>query len=382
MSNFCIVGGGFSGTIIAQYLARQGFQVDVFETRSHLAGNCHTARDSETGVMVHTYGPHIFHTDSEQAWSYINEYTTFMPYTNKVKAVAKNKVYSLPINLHTINQFFDVCLGPKEAENYLKSQVDTSIVEPSNFRDQALLMIGKDLYETFFEGYTRKQWGCSPTELPASVLKRLPVRFNYNDNYFSHKYQGIPKDGYTSIVEKIIDSDRISIHLNTSFSPDKRNKYEHIFYTGPIDAWFDYKYGRLPYRSLVFERSYFDGDYQGNAVINYCDATVPYTRITEHKHFSPWETHAKTVIYKEFSKATEIADEPFYPVRFSGENTILMKYISAAEQEAGVSFLGRLGTFKYLDMDMTIDKALNACKAVSTCLYSSKPIPAFFESPI
>lgn len=378
MANYGVVGAGFSGAIIAEFLSKKGLNVDVYESRPHIAGNCFTERDEKTNILVHKYGPHIFHTDNKKAWDYVNKYVKFKPYTNRVKAISKNNIYSLPINLLTINQFFKKCFSPNEAKNFLKGISQKDIEEPNSFEEQALKFVGKDLYEAFFKGYTMKQWEINPKDLPASILKRLPIRFNYDDNYFNHKYQGMPENGYTEIVEKILDQKNISLLLNKAFQKEDRNKYEHIFYTGPIDKWFDYEYGRLPYRTLRFDKFYFDGDFQGNAVINYCDKEIPFTRITEHKHFSPWENHEKSICFKEYSSSCKESDTPYYPVRFAGKNEILEKYFLKAKNEQSVSFLGRLGTFRYLDMDVTVSEALKACELIEKSFIDNKKIPSFF----
>ncbi len=378
---FAIVGAGFTGAVLAHELAKFGHTIEVFESRSHMAGNCYSERDEKTGVMLHKYGPHIFHTDNEQVWQYVNKFTEFMPYINRVKTTSQGRVFSLPINLHTINQYFNKTLNPTEAKEFIQSIADNSIEEPKSFEDQALKFVGKDLYEAFFKGYTLKQWGCSPTELPASILKRLPVRFNYDDNYFNHKYQGMPKDGYTPIVEKMLAQSGITLYLNTSFDQARIDEFDHVFYTGPIDAWFKYEEGRLGYRTLDFVREDHKGDYQGCAVMNYGDQTVPYTRISEHKHFSPWEQHDDTVIFKEYSRECSEHDIPYYPIRLVNEKAMLNTYLEKARTQSKVSFLGRLGTYRYLDMDVTIAEALQASAVVKDCIYSCKPIPAFFVDP-
>lgn len=313
--NIAIVGAGFSGAVIANQLASAGYTVEVFESRPHIAGNCYSERDPETDVMVHTYGPHIFHTDNERAWEFVNRYTEFKPYVNRVKAITDGRVFTLPINLLTINNFFGKTFRPAEAQAFLESVADKTIEDPQTFEDQALRFVGRELYEAFFKTYTIKQWGLEPSELPASILKRLPVRFNYDDNYFNHKYQGMPVNGYTELVENILKVPGITVHLNTRFDPATKGDYEHVFYSGPIDAWFKHVEGRLPYRTLDFEVFRDTGDYQGNAVVNYCDDAQPYTRITEHKHFSPWEKHERTICYKEYSRQCEENDTPYYPIR-------------------------------------------------------------------
>jgi UDP-galactopyranose mutase len=381
MSKIAAVGAGFSGAVIARSLADHGHRVDVMDSRPHVAGNCHTQRDPDTGVMIHRYGPHIFHTDNERVWSYINQFTDFMPYTNRVKTTSQGKVYSLPINLLTINQFFGKTMSPSEARAFIESQADLSIKDPQTFEEQALRFVGKDLYEAFFKGYTQKQWGCSPTMLPASILKRLPVRFNYDDNYFFHKYQGMPRDGYTAIVEKILDHPNISVSLKTHFPREQAGDYDHVFYSGPIDGYYDYKLGRLGYRTLDFKEIRAQGDYQGCAVMNYGDESVPYTRIAEHKHFAPWEEHADTICFAEYSRECTDGDIPYYPIRLTEEQAILRQYVELAQAEEGVSFIGRLGTYRYLDMDVTIGEALQAADQFLTLEKAGRKIPAFFADP-
>jgi UDP-galactopyranose mutase len=362
MQTIAIVGAGFSGAVIARELALKGHKVEVFEARNHIGGNCHTERDAETGVMTHVYGPHIFHTDNEEVWTYVNGFSRFMPYVNRVKAVSGGKVFTLPVNLLTINQFFGKNFRPDEARAFIESIADRSIADPASFEEQAMRFVGRELYEAFFKGYTLKQWGIHPRDLPASILKRLPLRFNYDDNYFNHKYQGMPEHGYTAIVEKILDHPGIKVELGTRFDPALKSDYDHVFYSGPLDAWFGNSEGRLPYRTLDFVAFRDVGDYQGNAVINYCDEEVPFTRITEHKHFSPWETHEKTVCYREFSRQCGPDDIPYYPVHLNSDTSLLDRYQAMAAAEANVTFVGRLGTFRYLDMDVTIAEALNVSR--------------------
>lgn len=372
-----IVGAGFSGLVIARLLAERGYHVKIIDQREHIGGNCYDERDPETGVMVHKYGPHIFHTDNSEVWDFINKFGTMMPYTNRVKAVTNNEVFSLPINLHTINQFFKKTLSPDEAKDFIESKGDKNIPEPVSFEEQAMKFIGKELYEAFFKGYTLKQWGIHPKELPASILKRLPVRFNYDDNYFNHKYQGMPQDGYTKIAENIAQHPNIELQLNTKYSHDLRNAYSHVFFSGAIDAFYDYEYGRLGYRTLKFERFVHDGDYQGCAVMNYCEENVPYTRITEHKYFSPWEKHQKSTCYREFSSLCQDADTPYYPIRQLGEMEVLNKYIDLAEKEQNLTFIGRLGTYRYLDMDVTIAEALQTANKFLQSIEQSSKMPVF-----
>lgn len=377
-----IVGAGLSGAVIARELAEAGFEVEVFDTREHIGGNCHTERDAETGVMVHIYGPHIFHTDDAEVWDYVNSYQTFLPYKNRVKTTSQGQVYSLPVNLHTINQFFGKTFRPEEARAFIEEQADKTITDPQTFEEQALRFVGRDLYEAFFKGYTEKQWGCSPTDLPASILKRLPVRFNYDDNYFFHKFQGMPENGYTDMIEKIFDHPKIKVSLGHHFDPRAPHDYGHLFYSGPLDGYFAYEFGRLGYRTLDFERFTHQGDYQGCAVMNYGDASVPYTRITEHKHFSPWESHEGSVCYREFSRACGEDDIPYYPIRLVEEKAQLADYVARANEEKAVTFVGRLATYRYLDMDVTIREALDTARLFLAKAKDEAAMPAFVHAPL
>ena len=379
---YLMVGAGLSGAVNGRHLAELGHNVTIVDARPHVAGNCHCERDADTGVMVHIYGPHIFHTDDAEVWDYVNRYTTFMPYKNRVKTISGGAVYSLPVNLHTINQFFHATMNPEEAKTFLDSKADTSITDPQTFEDQALRFVGQDLYEAFFKGYTQKQWGVHPTQLPASILKRLPVRFNYDDNYFFHKFQGMPQNGYTEMVEGILDHPGITVHLNTRFSRDQAALYDHVFYSGPLDGWYDCDMGRLGYRTLDFERFTHQGDYQGCAVMNYGEVDVPWTRITEHKHFSPWESHEGSVMYREFSRLCGPDDIPYYPIRLMEEQELLKQYVARADAETGVTFVGRLATYRYLDMDVTIREALNTARTFVDTHASGAKMPAFAVRPI
>ena len=372
-----MVGAGLSGAVIGRMLADAGHDVSVIDARPHVAGNCHTLRDAQTGVMVHVYGPHIFHTDDAEVWDYVNTHATFMPYRNRVKTVSGGRVYSLPINLHTINQFFGLTLSPDEARAFLDSKADHTITDPQSFEDQALRFLGRELYEAFFKGYTQKQWGRAPSTLPASILKRLPVRFNYDDNYFAHRFQGIPTEGYTALVESVLDHPRISVDLNTRFQRAEAAGFDHIFYSGPLDGWFDYDIGRLGYRTLDFERFHYQGDYQGCAVMNFGEVAVPWTRITEHKHFAPWESHDGSVLYREYARACGPEDTPYYPIRLIEEQRLLSAYVERAGAETGVTFVGRLGTYRYLDMDVTIREALDAGRLFVSKAAEGQSMPAF-----
>ena len=381
MENIAIIGAGFSGAVIARELAKSGYKITVFDSRPHVAGNCHTQRDSETNVMMHIYGPHIFHTSNERVWKYIQQFDEFAPFINRVKSIYNEQVYPLPINLMTINSFFQKSMNPKEAMAFMESIGDKSIIEPQTFEEQALRFVGRELYEAFFKGYTQKQWGMHPSELPASILKRLPIRFNYDDNYYTSKYQGIPIHGYTYIVERILDHQNIKINLNYDFKRVQAEDFDHVFYSGPIDAWFGYSEGRLGYRTLDFKLERHDGDFQGNPVINFGNFEIPFTRISEHKHFSPWEQHDRTVIYKEYSRLCMGNDIPYYPIRLVKDKSQLTSYIKLANGEKKVTFVGRLGTYRYLDMHVTIEEALETAKLFLISRHKKNNMPAFCVEP-
>lgn len=376
-----IAGAGFAGAVLARELVESGrFKVSVFDERPHVAGNCHTSRDEETGVMVHQYGPHIFNTSREDVWEYINRWGKFEPFVNRVKAHTAKGVFSLPINLLTINQFLGKKLCPAEARDFVGSLADQAIKEPKNFEEQALKYLGQEFYENFFYGYTKKQWGVEPSELPASILKRLPVRFNYDDNYYNQKFQGIPVSGYTEIVKRILDHQEIELRLGQRLDPDRKKDFDHVFWSGPMDGFYKFKLGRLGYRTLKFEKFVENGDFQGNPVINYCEEHIPFTRVSEHKHFAPWEEHEKTVCFREYSKLCEEEDTPYYPLRLTHDKKMLESYVKLVNEEKIVTFIGRLGTYRYLDMHVVIGESLDLAK---TCLL--KPMtewPRFSVSPL
>lgn len=374
-----IAGAGLSGAVIARLLAEAGCAVEVFEGRSHVAGNCHTERDPETGVLVHVHGPHIFHTDDEEVWSFVNRFAAFRPYENRVKTTVGGKVYSLPINLHTINQFFGKALRPDEARAFVANLTTEADEAPKSFEDQALAFVGRDLYEAFLKGYTEKQWGCAPADLPAAILKRLPLRFDYDDRYFSHRFQAMPVEGYTTLVDRLLSHERITLRLNKRLEREAGLAYRHVFYSGPLDSYFDHAFGRLGYRTLDFERFTYDGDYQGCAVMNYGDPAIPFTRVTEHKHFAPWESHARSVCFREYARACGPDDVPYYPIRLVEEKRQLVRYVEEASRLSGITFVGRLGTYRYLDMDVTIREAIDTARAF---LAQSNEIKPFVHAPL
>ena len=379
-ARFLIIGAGFSGTVLAHQLVRAlPCTIDIWEERDHLGGNCHTERDPETGVMVHRYGPHIFHTDREDVWQFVQQLGRFRPYVHRVKTQVGDRVFSLPINLDTLNQFYGVKLTPSSAPAFLATKADHSITNPANFEEQALSFVGQELYQAFFYGYTKKQWGVEPKELPASILRRLPVRFSYDDNYHPSTYTGIPEDGYSALIEKLVDHPAIRLTLQKRLVPgDARlDDYDHVFFTGPLDAFFQYQFGRLGYRSIRFETHRTAGDFQGCTQMNYGDESVPYTRITEHKHFTPWEQHDKTIYFTEYSFETGENDVPYYPKRLWTDKEKLMQYRHLAGQQQRVSFLGRLATYRYLDMHQVIGEALDFSNRVVEAIQQGTPIPVF-----
>lgn len=381
--HYLIVGAGFAGSVLARELVSgSDCQVSILEERGHIAGNCHTSRDPSSGVMLHHYGPHIFNTDRRDVWEYVNGFVEFGPFVNRVKAQIDRGVFSLPINLLTINQFFGKTFTPDEARAFVASLGDKSIGEPANFEEQALKFLGQELYEAFFYGYTKKQWGCEPSELPASILKRLPVRFNYDDNYYNTAFQGIPKEGYSEIVRRLLDHKHIAVQLTARFEPADRKGFDHVFYTGPIDAFFEFKFGRLGYRTVTFERIDAEGDYQGNALMNYPGLEVGHTRIHEHKHFAPWEEHDRTVAFREFSQETSANDIPYYPKRLAPDLALLRAYRTLAEQTSGVSFLGRLATYRYLNMDQVIGESLDFARAFLESRQARSRPPVFSIPPV
>lgn len=351
-----IVGAGLSGAVIAERLTSAGLRVTVIDERAHVAGNCHTERDPATGVMVHRYGPHIFHTDDAEVWSYIQRFGTFRPYVNRVKTVVRGEVFSLPINLHTLNQFYRTAMCPEAAATHV-AQEALDITDPANFEEQALAMVGPHLYEAFLKGYTEKQWGVPATRLPASILKRLPMRFTYDDNYFQHRFQGIPEAGYTALVTRMLAGAEVRLGQRHE---DGSRRYDHLVYSGPIDRYFGYRHGRLGYRSLRFEELRANDVIQGTAVLNYADPDTPWTRVSEHRYFAPWDQVEGSIAFREYPTACGAGDIPFYPLRLVDDKAMLAAYQADAAREANTTFVGRLGTYRYLDMDVCIAEAIAA----------------------
>ncbi len=357
MYDFLIVGSGLFGAVFAHEATKKGKKCLVIDKREHIGGNVYTQEIE--GINVHKYGAHIFHTNKKDIWEYVNRFARFNRYTNSPVAVYKDEIYNLPFNMNTFSRLWNI-KTPAEAKEIIEKQ--RSVLggkEPQNLEQQAISLVGTDIYRKLIEGYTQKQWGKNPSELPSFIIKRLPVRYTYDNNYFNDDYQGIPIGGYTQIVEKMLEG--CDVWLNTDFFEERErfmNIADKILFTGAIDAFYDYCYGELEYRSLKFETEVLDTDnYQGNAVINYTDIEVPYTRIIEHKHFEFLES-PKTVITKEYSASWTRGEEMFYPVNDDGNNNLYQKYYELSQKETKVIFGGRLGLYKYLDMHVIIEKAL------------------------
>ena len=366
MYDFAVVGAGFFGAVFAHEVRKAGKKVLVIEKRDHIGGNCYSFDDSETRINIHKYGPHIFHTPDKDIWDYVHSFADFNDYRHRVLTTAGGKIYSLPINLTTINQFYNLNLTPDEAGRFLKSKA-SAIASPGNLEEKALSLIGRELYETFIKGYTIKQWNCDPKELPAEVIARLPVRTSTHDVYYDDDYQGMPVGGYTPIFEKMLKD--IPVETNTDFFEKKdywMSVAKTIVYTGPLDRYFNYKWGQLRWRSCRFEVEKMTlDDYQGVSIMNYADQEVPYTRILEPKHFYRERMHLKrgTVVIREYP--CDDAEEPFYPVRLKTDQEKLAEYQRAQGRERNVIFGGRLAEYKYYDMHQVISKALRQARESS-----------------
>lgn len=358
MYDFLIVGSGLFGAVTACELTKRGKKCLVLDKRPHIGGNVYT--ENVNGIHVHKYGAHIFHTSNKRVWDYVNSFMEFNRYTNSPVANYKGKLYNLPFNMNTFYQMWGVTT-PEEAAAKIESQrLEAGIINPKNLEEQAISLIGKDIYYTLIKDYTEKQWGRKATDLPAFIIKRLPVRFTFDNNYFNDKYQGIPIGGYTALIEKMLEG--VEVRLNTDYFDDKPyfdSLADKIIYTGEIDRYFDYCYGHLEYRTVRFETELLEGvsNYQGNAVVNYTDAETPYTRIIEHKHFE-FGQQSDTIISKEFSKEWQPGDEPYYPVNDEKNSRLYTQYKALADAQTKVLFGGRLAEYKYYDMHQVIERAL------------------------
>ncbi|MGK3711172.1 UDP-galactopyranose mutase [Arthrobacter sp. IK3] len=376
-----VVGSGFFGLTVAERAAKElGLKVAVLDRRHHIGGNAYSENEAQTGIEVHRYGAHLFHTSNERVWNYVNEFTQFTNYVHKVYTSHKGEVYPMPINLGTINQFFRSSMGPAEAKALIQEQAgELAGTDPQNLNDKGIQLIGRPLYEAFIKYYTGKQWQTDPKNLPAEIISRLPVRYTYDNRYFNDKYEGLPVDGYTAWIERMADHPNIQVHLKTDFFDDGHEFSRAttlgqvpVVYTGPVDRYFDYAEGDLSWRTIDLEEEVLPiEDFQGTSVMNYPDEDVPYTRIHEFRHFHPERDYTKdaTVIMREFSRFAEKGDEPYYPINTAEDRAKLLAYRDLAKGEKDVLFGGRLGTYKYLDMHMAIGSALS--------MYDNKIKPHF-----
>jgi len=358
MYDYLIVGAGLYGSICAHELTKSGKKVLVIESRNHIGGNCHT--ENRDGINIHTYGPHIFHTSNEHVWKWINQYVEFNNFRYNPVANYEGELYSLPFNMWTFNKLWNVTT-PKEAKDVIDSQ-SKEIDNPNNLEDQAIKLVGKDVYEKLIKGYTEKQWRKPCNELPKEIIKRLPVRFTYDNNYFNDKYQGIPIGGYTQIFEKLLDG--IEVRLSTNYFTDKLPEHNRVIYTGPIDKFFNYKFGELEYKTTRFEHFKKDMDnYQGCSVINYTDSKTQHTRVIEHKHFEKENITNDTWVTYEYPTQYKVNEtEPYYPVNDMDNNEIYQKYKIESNKLKNIHFGGRLAEYKYYDMHQVIESALNFIK--------------------
>lgn len=359
--DYLIVGAGLFGAVFAHEATKKGKKCLVIDKRAHIGGNIYT--EKMEGINIHKYGAHIFHTSNKKVWDYVNQFAEFNHYVNQPVAIYKDELYNLPFNMNTFSKMWGI-KSPKEAQEIIATQIaDLNIDEPENLEEQALKLVGRDVYEKLIKGYTEKQWGRPCHELPAFIIKRVPLRFRYDNNYFNDRYQGIPVGGYTAMVEKLLDG--IEIRTNTNYFDFIQNNPEvasKTVYTGMIDEFFDFCYGHLQYRSVRFETEVLETDnYQGNAVVNYTDCQVPYTRIIEHKHFE-FQGGDKTVISREYPEEWKPGVEPYYPINNVENNMLFIKYRELASNRDDVIFGGRLGTYQYYDMDKIIESALQCVK--------------------
>lgn len=370
-TDLVVVGSGLFGLTVAERAARElGLKVTMIDRRSHLGGNAYSENEERTGIEVHRYGAHLFHTSNERVWEYVNRFTAFTNYVHRVYTRHNGEVFPMPINLGTINQFFRSAYSPGEARDLIREQAgELAGTDPQNLNDKGIQLIGRPLYEAFIKHYTGKQWQTDPKDLPASIISRLPVRYTYDNRYFNDTHEGLPVDGYTAWLERMADHPNIDVRLETDFFDDSQEFSKSnvvgqvpVIYTGPVDRYFDYTEGDLSWRTIDLEEEVLDiEDFQGTSVMNYPDPDVPFTRIHEFRHFHPERDYTKdaTVIMREFSRFAEKGDEPYYPVNTATDREKLLAYRDLAKGEKSVLFGGRLGTYKYLDMHMAIGAALS-----------------------
>ena len=361
-ADLVIAGSGLFGLTVAERCARElGLRVLIAECRDHIGGNAFSETEPSTGIEVHRYGAHLFHTSSERVWEYVNRFTSFTDYRHRVFSIFKGRVYPMPINLATICEYFGRAMSPGEARALIAGQA-AEIADPANLEEKAISLIGRPLYEAFIRGYTAKQWRTDPRDLPPEIITRLPVRYTFDNRYFNDRYEGLPVDGYTTWLERMVDHPRIEIRLGTDFFDLDAAGGVPVVYTGPLDRYFGYSEGELGWRTLDFELGVVPtGDFQGTAVMNYADEDVPYTRIHEFRHFHPERDYPddRTVVMREYSRFAGQGDEPYYPIDTAADRERLQRYRELARAEKDVLFGGRLGTYKYLDMHMAIASALN-----------------------
>jgi UDP-galactopyranose mutase len=378
-ADLVVVGSGLFGLTIAERCANDlGLKVLMLDRRHHIGGNAYSEADRDTGIEVHQYGAHLFHTSNQRVWDYVNRFTSFTGYQHRVFTIFQGRVYPMPINLATICEYFGTSLSPDQARAMVAEQArEFDSAGARNLEEKGISLIGRPLYEAFIRGYTAKQWQTDPRELPPEIISRLPVRYNFDNRYFSDTYEGLPVDGYTAWLTRMADHSNIEVRLATDFFHLREDLVGNVpvVYTGPLDAYFDNRAGELSWRTIDFEYEVRDvGDYQGTPVMNYADEDVPYTRIIEPRHFHPERKHYpsdKTVIMREFSRFAEQGDEPYYPINTAEDRAKLLKYRDMAKSEPHVLFGGRLGTYKYLDMHMAIGSALS--------MYDNKLRPHFAD---
>ncbi len=359
-----VAGSGLFGLTVAERCARElGLRVLVVDRRDHIGGNAYSEREPSTGIEVHRYGAHLFHTSNERVWEYVSRFTAFTGYRHRVFSIFKGRVYPMPINLGTICSYFGQAMSPDEARALIAEQA-AEVTDPRDLEEKAISLVGRPLYEAFIRGYTAKQWQTDPKELPPEIITRLPVRYTFDDRYFNDRYEGLPVDGYAAWLERMADHPRIEVRLGTDFFDLDAAGNVPVVYTGPIDRYFGHSEGVLGWRTLDFELEVLPtGDFQGTPVMNYADEDVPYTRIHEFRHFHPERDHPsdRTVIMREYSRFADRGDEPYYPIDTAGDRETLARYRAMAHAEKDVFFGGRLGTYKYLDMHMAIASALTMC---------------------
>jgi UDP-galactopyranose mutase len=388
MPDLVVVGAGLFGLTIAQQAAEKlGIDVQVIDARSHIGGNAYSYFDDETGIEIHKYGAHLFHTSNERVWDYVNCFTSFTPYVHHVYTTHDHEVFPLPVNLGTINQFFHAAYTPAQAHALVEEQAGRyADIDPQNFTEQGIKLIGQPLFDAFFKNYTAKQWQTDPDDLPASIIRRLPVRFNYDNRYFKDTHEGLPTDGYTRWFERMIDDPHIEVTLGTDFFDDAQTFSKQatvgqvpVVYTGPIDRYFGNSLGALKWRTVYFKESRFDEvDHLGTPVMNYADLDVPYTRSIEFKHFNPEResihNQAKTIVWDEYSRFAQSGDEPYYPINTAQDRERFARYSAMAQKETAdnkVIFGGRLGSYAYFDMHQTINSALVAFESKVSPMYNT-----------